>query len=346
VAAPKLDDSFGAVKAGQTANTAVTFFETNRRTGYSMQYNLGVQRELTNGVVVEASYLANLSRKLPSSNINTNQIRPERMGPAATQKDRPYPQFSNVTVVAPAFGVSNYHAAVVKFEKRFSRGFNVLSTYTFAKFLDNAGSGGGSLGDEVNPYSDYYNRRADYGPTENDLRHRFTFGSVYELPFGKGRARLSNHPLRYILGDWSVGSVATVQTGAPFTVTTQTNTTNAFSAGALRADVLRAPNLPPDQRTLNRWLDTSAFAQPANYTFGNQGINTVRADGKVDFDFSVLRNFALRESKRVQFRVELFNAFNHPNFGLPGHTFGGPGFGIVSSSDPGRRIQLGLRFLL
>jgi hypothetical protein len=345
VTAPKLDDSFGAVRVGQAANTAVTFFENNRRTGYSMQYNLGVQRELANGTVVEASYIANLSRKLPSSNININQVRPELLSASTTQRDRPYPQFSNVTVIAPTFGVSNYHAAVVKFEKRFSHGFNVLSTYTWAKFLDNAGSGGSSLGDEVNPYSDYYNRKNDYGPTENDVRHRFTFSSVYEMPFGTGRALVTRHPLRHVVGGWSVGTVANVQSGAPFTVTTQTNTTNAFSSGALRADVLRDPNLSNDQRSLGRWFDTAAFAQPANYRFGNQGINILRADGKVNFDFSILRNFAVSESKRLQVRAEMFNAFNHPNFGVPGHTFAGPGMGIISSADPGRRIQLGMRFV-
>src|SRR5262249_53233019 len=234
-------------------------------------------------------------------NIAIDQIRPELMGPNATQRDRPFPQFSNVTIVAPTFGVSNYHAAVIKFEKRFSHGFNLLSTYTWAKFLDNAGGGGGTLGDEGNPYSDYYNRRADYGPSENDIRHRFTFSSIYELPLGKGRKFMSRNPVRYLVGGWSVGAVGTIQTAAPFTVTTQTNTTNAFSSGALRADVLRNPNLASGDRTLNRWFDISAFAQPANYRFGNQGINIVRGAGKTNFDASILRNFAFSESKRLQF---------------------------------------------
>jgi hypothetical protein len=342
---PTLDDSYGAVKVGQNATTAVTFFEPHRGTGYSEQFNFGIQHEFHGSMVIEASYLGNLSRKLPSTNLNINQIRPERLGPSATQKDRPYPQFSNVTLIAPTLGVSTYHAGVLRFEKRFSHGLNILSTYTFSKFLDNTNEGGGSLGDEVSPYSDYYNRRNDWGPSENDIRHRFTWSSVYEFPFGKGRQFLTSGPLRYVLGDWSVGSVVTLQTGAPFTVTTQTNSTNAFSAGSLRADVLRNPNLSEDARRLERWFDTDAFAQPASFTFGNQGTNILRAAGKVLVDCSILRNFSLGESRRLQFRAELFNVLNHTNFGLPGHTFGGPGFGIVSSADPGRRIQLGLRFV-
>ena len=343
--APALDDSYGAVKIGQNATTAVTFFETNRGSGYSEQFNFGIQHEFRGSMVMEVSYLGNLSRKLPSSNLSINQIRPERLGPSATQKDRPFPQFSNVTLIAPTLGVSTYHAAVVRFEKRFSRGLNILSTYTFSKFLDNTNEGGASLGDEVSPYSDYYNRRSDWGPSENDIRQRFTWSSVYEFPFGKGRPFLAASPLRYVVGDWSVGSVVTLQTGAPFTVTTQTNSTNAFSAGSLRADVLRNPNLAGNQRKLERWFDTDAFLQPAPYKFGNQGTNILRGAGKILVDCSILRNLSLGESKRLQFRGELFNILNHTNLGLPGHTFGGAGFGIVSSADPGRRVQLGLRLI-
>jgi len=341
--AAKLDDSFGAVPVGQPVTTAVTFYETNRRQSYSQQFNLGIQRELPGGMILELTYLGNLARKLPGSNLSINQIRPELMGPTATQKDRPFPQFSNVSIVFPTLGVSSYHAGVVRVERRFSAGFNLLSTYTWSKFLNNVDEGGAALGDEGGPYSNYYNRRADWGPSENDVPHRFTLASVYELPFGVGRKFFVAHPVRHLIGGWSVGSVAVMQAGAPFTVTTQTNTTYAFSAGPLRADVLRNPNLPVHERSLERWFDTGAFKQPPLYTFGNQGVNILRADGQVNFNFSILRNFFFAEGKRLQFRAELFNAFNHPNFGIPGHTFGGPGFGIVGSARAPRTVQLGLR---
>ncbi|MDP2996864.1 MAG: carboxypeptidase regulatory-like domain-containing protein [Bryobacterales bacterium] len=340
---PKLDDSFGAVAVGRNATTAVTYFEQNRKTGYSEQFNLSVQRELPRSMVVEATFLGNFSHRLPSANLSTNQIRPERMGPAAAQKDRPFPQFSNVTLIAPTLGDSAYLGGVLRFEKRFAKGFSILSTYTWSKFLDNTSDAGSALGASGGPYSDYYNRRADWGPSDNDIRQRLTWSSLYEVPFGKGRAHLANHPIGYLVGGWGVGSVVMLQTGPAFTVTTQTNSTNAFSAGALRADVLRPPGLAGGERTLARWFDTGAFKQPANYTFGNQGVNLLRSDAMVNFDFSILRNFNFSESKRLQFRTEIFNAFNHPNFSVPGRTLGGAGFGVVSSSFPGRRIQLGLR---
>jgi hypothetical protein len=341
------NDSFGAVRVGQNPNTAVSFYEENRATGYSMQWNFGIQREMPGNILVEAQYLANESRKLPSSSMSLNQVRPERLNPlvAATQRDRPFPQFTNVSVLFPTLGVSSYHAGVLRFNKRFSGGLNVLSTYTWSKFLNNTNEGGASLGNDGGPYSDFYNRRNDWGPSENDVPHRFTFASVYELPFGKGKRWLRTGAARHVLGDWTVSGVATMQSGSPFTVTTQVNSTFAFSAGAQRADVLRNPNLPSGERSLARWFDTSAFAQPANATFGNQGVNILRGDGLVNIDLSLLKNFPIGEQRKLQFRAESFNFTNTPWFGIPGRVLGGPGFGVVASSAPGRRIQLGLRLV-
>jgi len=342
---PVLNDSFGAVKVGVNPNTAVTFFEPGRRTGYSLQYNLAIQRNMKGGVLVEGSYLANLSRRLSSSNMSINQVRPEILTAASTQKDRPYPQFTNVTLNFPTLGVSNYHAMMLRTEKRFSKGFNFLASYTWSKFLNNTNEGGAVLGGEGGTYSNFYNRRMDYGPSENDIPHRLTLSGVYELPVGKGRAFDPGRVGDWVLGGWGVGGVVTLQSGPSFTVNTQVNT--VFSAiGALRADVSKNPNLAAGERTLARWFDTSAFSQPAAAQFGNQGVNILRGDGLVNFDFSAMKGFDLPgEGRKLQFRCEMFNGFNHPNFGLPGRSFGGPGFGIVGTAGPARSIQLGLRLV-
>ena len=141
----------------------------------------------------------------------------------------------------------------------------------------------------------------------------------------------------------SIGLLGTLQSGAPFSVLTQTNTTNAFSAGGLRADVAGNPALPSSERTLGRWFNTDAFSQPAPFTFGNSRRGLLRGDGVVNADLSLAKNVPLGRARSLQLRVELFNAFNHTNFGLPGHTFGAPNFGIVSNASGGRTIQLGLR---
>jgi len=346
---PTLEDGFGAVRVGQQPTTAVTFFETDRRTGYSHMFNLGYQREMGKGILAEVSFLGNLSHKLPSGNITLNQVTPERLaqvvalGRTPAQADRPYPQFSNVAIQGPTFGDSRYYAGVLRVERRFANGFSLLGTYTWARAFNNY-TDGGSLGADVG-FSNFYNRRADWGPTGNDVRHRLTMTSVYEIPVGKGRKYLSDNWLGAIVGNWSLGGLLTVQSGEPFTVNTQVNNTFVNSAGGQRADVLRDPNLPNSEKTLSRWFDTGAFAQPAQFNFGNQGVNILRADGTVNLDMSILRNFPIRDTMKVQFRGEFFNIGNHPNFGSPGATLNGPGFGIVSGAGHGRRIQIGARFV-
>ncbi|MBI5281544.1 MAG: TonB-dependent receptor [Candidatus Solibacter usitatus] len=341
---PPLNDSYGAVRVGQTANTAVTFFEENRRTGYSMQWNLSLQRDFS-GILTEVTYLANASRKLANANLTINQVRPELLTAQSSQKDRPFPQFSNVSLVAPSLGVSNYHALMFKAERRFAKGYSFLANYTWSKFLNNTDEGGSALGAEGGTYSNLYNRRADYGPSENDIPRRLTLSGVYELPFGKGRP----HPLAgaadAVLGGWSLGGILTLQSGPPFTVNTQVNSVYS-AAGALRADVSRNPALPGGERTLLRWFDTLAFSQPAAAKFGNQGVNILRADGTTNIDFSIMKGWHLPgEGRKLQLRGEFLNAMNHPDFGVPGRTFGGPGFGIVGSARAGRSVQLGLRLV-
>ncbi|MCI0620652.1 MAG: carboxypeptidase regulatory-like domain-containing protein [Acidobacteria bacterium] len=346
---PTLNDSFGAVQVGQQPTTAVTFFETDRRAGYSHMFNFGYQRELGKGFIGEISFLGNLSHKLSSGNLSLNQVTPERLAQVAGagrtpgQADRPFPQFSNVNIQSPTLGDSRYYAGVARIERRFAGGFSVLGTYTWARAFNNYNDGG-SLGADIG-FSNFYNRRADWGPTGNDVRHRLTMTSVYDIPVGKGKRFLSNNWLGAVVGNWTLGGLLTLQSGEPFTVNTQVNNTFVFSAGAQRADVLRDPNLPNSERTLSRWFDTSAFAQPAPFTFGNQGVNILRADGLINLDMSILRNFPVGEGRKFQLRGEFFNITNHPNFGGPGATLNGPGFGIVSSAGPGRRIQLGARFV-
>lgn len=345
--APVLNDSFGSVRVGQAPNTAVTYFEPTRRTGYSHQFNFGIQHVLTGGILLEATYLSNISHKLPSSNLTLNQIPLEQAAAGRTnQASRPFPQFSGVTLLLPSLGDSSYHALSTRFEKRFASGFNFLGTYTWSKFLNNTSEGGSQVGNDAGPYSDFYNRRLDYGYSGNDVPHRLTFASVYEIPFGQGRRFLKgNSPLRWVVGDWNLGVNALLQAGAPFTVTTQVDTRNNFSAGALRADIVGVPALANDQRTPGRWFNTAAFAQPAAFRNGTGGVGIVRAAGKANLDISLLKNFPMGERRKLQLRGEFFNLMNHPNLGNPGSTLGGPGFGVISSADPGRRVQLGARLV-
>jgi hypothetical protein len=340
---PDRDAGFGAVPPGERPTTNVTYYEPNRRTGYAQQFNFSIQRQLPGDMLFEVQYLGNLGRKLPVSNLNINQVHPSLLGPGNAQALRPYPQFNSVQIAFPTLGAHNYHAGVVKLEKRYSSGFNLLATYTWARNIGNLDQAAGFGDNQI--FQDYYNRQLDKGPLTTDIIHRFVWSSVYDLPFGRGRQWLTDGILSRMVGGWQLGAISTVQSGGPFTVTTQTNTTNSFSAGGLRANVVRDPDLPSGERTIQRWFDTEAFVPPPAYTFGNAGRGILRGDNRVNFDFSILKNFTFGERKFVQFRGELFNAFNHPDFGLPNHTLESPGFGTITSATDPRTAQLGLRIV-
>jgi hypothetical protein len=345
-----LNDSFGAVPLGKNPTTAVTYFDPTRRSGYAQQFNFDIQRELPGSFVAEATFLGSLSHKLANANLSINQISPAILGPGrSSQVNRPYPQFSNVSILSPSIGDAAYYGGFVRVQKTFSRGLNLVASYTFSKFLDNSFEGGSTvsqntLGLDTSPYSNFYNRTADWGPSANDIRHRFVFSSVYELPVGKGKKWLAQGWLSQVVGGWTLATVTSIQSGPPFTAITQTNSTNAFSAASQRANVSGDPNLSGDARSVQQWFNVSAFSQPALYQFGNQGRNIIRAPGLINVDASVLRDFTIVEGKRIQLRGEFLNATNHTNLNIPNYAFGSAGFGSITSSAPARQIQIGAQF--
>ena len=342
---PTRDDSYGAVPVGKATTTAVTFFDPSRVTGYSQQSNLSLQYQISSSTIVEVSVLSNNGHKLADFNLPMNQILPSVLGPGhSSQVDRPYPQFTSLTILSPAIGDSRYVAGFVRVSKRFTKGLNLNASYTRATFLDNSFEGGSAVGADGNAltYSNYYNRAADWGPSSNDIRHRVAFSSVYELPVGPRKRWVSHGVVAQAVGGWTLGTVAILQSGAAFTVTTNTNNTNAFSAGNQRANVLRDPVLPSDKRSVNEWFDITAFAQPAAYTFGNGGRGDMRAPGIINVDLSILRNFHLGERRMLRFRGESFNVLNHTNLSSPGAVFGSAAFGQINAARAARVMQIGM----
>lgn len=168
------------------------------------------------------------------------------------------------------------------------------------------------------------------------------WSSVYELPFGKGRPFWNQGKAAAIFGGWNVGAIVTLQAGSPVGLTVQNNNTNAFS-GPLRVNVLRTPELPKGERTVERWFDTSAVAAPPALTFGNSSRALLTGPGVANWDMSLLKNTSLGESVNLQFRAESFNVFNRANFEEPGRALGAPGFGVISIARAARTMQLGLK---
>jgi hypothetical protein len=146
--------------------------------------------------------------------------------------------------------------------------------------------------------------------------------------------------LNTVLTGWNLGVLQTYMSGAPFTVITTANATNAFPAGALRPNLLRNPELPSDQRTVDRWFDTTAFAAPAPFTFGNSPRSGLRGAPLVTTDLTLEKSLPLGENLKLDVRGEFYNLLNHANFNIPGFTYGAPDFGVVTSARSGRTVQL------
>jgi hypothetical protein len=336
VSRPPLNAAFGAVARGQTPNTAVAFFNPKQVAPISYQYNLNVQREVVSGLLVEAGYLANVSHNLTANDLSLDQVAPQLMGAGNAQARRPFPQFSNVTWINPSIGNSTYHGGFVRAEKRFGGSFSFLAHYTFSKFIDDVESANeyGVTGS----YMDAYNRRLDKGLSGSDVPQHLVLTLLYELPQLRG-----NRLLKTTLGGWKLGLLETAESGAPFTVITAADTTNAFPAGSLRPNLLHDPSLPSGQRSITHWFDTSAFAAPAQFTFGNSPRSGLRGAGLVTTDVTLEKSVWLKEKLKFDLRGEFYNILNHANFNVPGATYGAADFGLVTSARAGRTVQLAAR---
>lgn len=338
-----LTSSFGAVRAGAAPTTSVDFFEPGgRRNGYLNTFNLNLQRQLAKRTLVEIGYLGTLGHKLAAPDFRgINQVPPNLMGAGNAQSRRPFPQFSNVRVISSAIGNSNYHAMNLRIEKRMSGGIQFGANYTWSKFLDDVesrGEIGGNAG--VGAFADFYNRRGDKGLSGNHIGHRMIANAVWEIPFAKGK----------LYGGWTVASILELRSGSPFgVIENNLAPANAF-LDTLRSNVVGSFQTVPSWRSnvlTQSYFNTSAFAAPAPFTIGNAGRTIGIGPGSVAMDMSLLKDFFIREGHRLQFRGEVLNLPNHPNFGLPNQNRGNANFGRINSlanGNPSRIFQLGLHY--
>jgi hypothetical protein len=249
-----------------------------------------------------------------------------------------------VTFAAPGWGNSNYHSLQAKLEKRFSSGNSVVVAYTFSKLLSDGADNAWDSAAQTN----YYCRACDKSVSPYDQRHRFVTSFTYEMPFGKGKSVGSNWNsfLNALLGQWQINGIATVNSGLNLQFNVPQNTSFSFG-GNQRPDVTNVP-AKLDDPTILRWFNTEAFAIPRQYTFGTLGRMhpNLRSDRIENLDFSVFKNFRIRERATVQFRAEWFNLTNSPIFASPNTTVGSSAFGTVTAQDNlPRQTQLALKIL-
>jgi hypothetical protein len=309
---------------------------------YTLQYSLGIQREIIPTMSLEVGYVGNKGIHNWFT-YNFNQPSP---GPGDIASRSPFPAYGGLSGPV-TWGSSNFNALQLHVRKTYDAfGLSLLGSYSWGHGLGNAVSG--TEFEETLPYRNYNDGqwRNDYGNTSYDVRNTVSIGWVYDLPWGRGKRWASDVSpvLNQFIGGWKFGGIYSYISGLYFTANDVNNVSNA---GGTRPDTLCNPNNFHHANTnaaINEWFNTSCFTDPPLYTFGNTGTNTIRAPSLSNFDLSLYKLFSITESKHLEFRTEFFNAFNKPNFGAPGLDFGTGDFGVISTSLPGREIQFGLRF--
>jgi hypothetical protein len=328
--------------------------DANQRTPYIQQYNIGVQYELRSDIVLDVAYVGNKGTKLNGfRNLNQRAVITNPDGSQAAG-NRPYPAFGDIQWMENRVS-STYKSLQLRLEKRFTNGLTGNVSYTLGEALsgapDHISTSGGGAGIDTGVFrepQDGNNLRAEYGPTEFDIRHRFVASYIWELPFGRGRhwGNSWNRAMDLAFGGWQVTGIHVLQSGLALTATLSgANVVNLGGERRARPNLVGEPELSESQRTLARWFNTDAFAAFAvPQAFGNAGVGIMRGPGVANFDFTFAKNFQVTDRRYFQFRTEIFNAFNHPNFGPPNIARDSSGFGQILSAAPARIIQFGVKF--
>ena len=317
-------------------NAIRAYFAPDYRIPQLASWSLRLERQLRGDWVASLAYIGNKGTFLQY----TIEENPALFGPGATvantQQRRVYPNFGNVRRTDSG-GNSNFHSMQLNLEKRFAKGLSMLTNYTWSRTIDDAQAG--SL--VVNPF----NRRQNRGLAGEDVEHNFKLSSIYELP----RIQASGVAGKFANG-WQLSGIVIAQSGFPFSVASGRD--NSFSGiGSDFADFLGGSATLPGSRSRGeqvlQWFDTSRFTANAIGTFGNSGRNIIRGPGFLQADASILKNTSITERVQLQFRGEVFNVLNRPNFRLPNATATSAQVGRITAvvEDNQRIIQLGLKLL-
>lgn len=291
----------------------------NNTTPYMIQYNLNVQRDLGAGTVLSVGYVGSRGVHLFVGS-EQNPVVPTIVNGVyhfgsvvngnIVGNPRVNPNFSYLSDDIPG-GYSRYNSLQVSLNHRLSRNIQLQAAYTYANCMDNGGSTLGALSlntpsDSQNPYD----RKADYGPCPQDIRHALRVNGVYTLPFRGSR----------LLTGWQLAGIVTSSTGLPFNINTGFDSIGYSEA--LQPGVVPRPNYIPGCQLqvgkVNEWFNPACFTLAPPGTLGNLGHNVGRGPNLQDTDLSLSKETRIKENLQVQLRVEVFNLFNHANFGLPG----------------------------
>jgi len=355
--------------AGVSNSTGFNAVDENFRPPESWQWNITVSREILKNTVAEVSYIGNHGSRIWRRGVNVNDVSPEKRAAvvqafinndqtsqAIANSNRRFPNLGPITM-SESNGTSDYKALQVWVNRRFTNRLSWQVAYTWSHATSNV-----PLTSFTSATTDPFNFAIDQGDSDLDRRHMLVSNAVYALPTFKKWGSLASN----LLGNWQLNGIVTLLSGAPLDVTTGISGNYfglaASAPGGFRPDLV--PGVPiylhgPDKRI---FLNPAAFTLPAPGTFGNLRRGFVRQPGLANVDFSVAKNWKVKEKYGIQFRAEMFNLFNHaefngfdPGLGLSlgrdaNHKFTGTftrnngNFGVLGGTRRPREIQFGIKF--
>jgi Carboxypeptidase regulatory-like domain/TonB dependent receptor len=352
------------------------------RNPYSEQWNLNIQYALPHSTTVEVGYLGNHGLflingdpgvpygQLPPSDLALgNALYAQVANPfygyvnvpgspldnptvQANYLLSPYPQYlGSVQSFRKPQAESKYNAMTVKVEKKFTAGFSILGSFTWGKLFDNSASAVNYLGPASQTYTNQYAPQNEWALSAQNVTRMLVVSAIYELPFGNGKRFLgdAHGAVNRIVGGWQFVTLATFSDGTPLVLAAATDQSGLL--GYSKRPDWTGQNPAIHNQNLNQWFNTTVFSQPAAFTLGNapRTLDTVNTPGVNDWNISFFKNnyFGADNRYNLQFRVEMFNAFNHPQFGAPDANVNDGTFGKISSMgsfyNP-RNVQLALKF--
>ncbi|MGI8959118.1 MAG: carboxypeptidase regulatory-like domain-containing protein [Bryobacteraceae bacterium] len=344
----------GGVSVGSPTNVFTGFpvsslqfreVATDFRNPMIQKWNLAIQQELPGQMALEIGYLGNhQSHQLLQPDFNNCPNLGTTNSSITCNTLRRYTDIGSISGTA-TWGFGNYNALTAQLEKRMSSGLQFVAAYTYSHALANSGttlSGSPGLG-----LLDPTNWATSYANASWDIRHNFTSGIDYQLPFGRGKqygANL-NRVVDSLLGNWELNAIITVHTGQPYTLRAS-GCQGVWSRCQPELAPGTNPNAaPPGGRTPTQWFNTANILSPAPLTGGNLGLQTNFGPPTRNLDLSIFKDFPFTERFKVQFRAEAYNLTNTPQFSFPDNTLGDTKFGQVTSTQTGseRHIQFALR---
>ena len=294
------------------------------QTPYIQTQNLTIQDQFTNHDSVQVGYVGTEGRHLDNlgyTNGNTQILPPG----TNSQNYLPYPNFARNATYESTNATSSYNALQATYEHQLSAGLYLLGNYTWSKCLSDQHTQAGQNQQYRAEWLPGFGITHDYAVCDSDATRLVHLAGTYNLPFGSGRA-LMNHANRAVdtvLGGWTVNFIYSYESGQPFTVACPVATSADFGCFA---NLVAGQSRYSGPHNYTQWLNPGAFAEPPSATTIGQtdfsplggGQMQVRGPSFDNLDSSVLKNFRITESLRIQFRAEAFNTTNTPPFAQPG----------------------------